>query len=663
MFWVIITSITFLAAIFWCSFFRTDLIDKVLIHKNRQLWAITIVIIIVFILLTSIKSVISSNTNDPDSIFFLYDIFSQNTGIYPHGENIWIQAFYMLVSLTGTILLSGAFIATITNSFMRRIDDSQNGRTRYSRLRNHDVIIGANEILISVIKYLIHESGAKESKNKENESSKTYITANKKNKIVIVSNKDIEEIHRQLSVLNSKIRERIIIYRSDISTEEYIGTLCLKKCRRIVVLGDCSIEESDAENLIVLKRVHEYVRKLNTDRIFQCFISYYDDNILLNYCCHDDTTDPNFRICPFNFHAQWADKIWGYGQIHRLMDPSTSTGFTPLTPISDDVDYSLHVVVLGLSTMAIELVKTVAKVAHFANFDESTQRGKTLVTIISDDRTRFNRFHVRYRMLNEIPDIDFEHLDFDINSRECMDLLTQYAASEHSRLYIAICSDNMSDNIILANNLPSDVYKYSVPTIVYQKRFLDIDDYVFRKHLHKEKKVRPFGAYDSYIDLLAPLDEACKLKSLYRRAKKNGLAVQITYDEAQSEWFSAHWDNVRQRWLAIVNSMYNMLNTSEIHLSSNVSENSILSIDQFTEILAPLLQRQYIAWNAIAGYTPGVITRSSEWMLKKVNTLYTLTELKSHENDNIDIKNRVSEIRRECVSILSWLYELDFKVY
>lgn len=677
-------ALVFGVATVWFFFWRTNQIDRILSHKNRQLVAVFSIIFIVLGLLMSIENVISEDMNKANAWSHLYGLFSQTVGAYSYNDknsNPKQQIFYIIVSLTGAVLFSGAFVATITNSMLRRIDDSEKGMARYRNLRNHDIVIGANELFPSVILYLMSPDVNKDAtrgsffKRLFYKPSKLFSSK----KILIVTNKDVSEVRAQLAKLDLYRDSKIIIYRDYIFDSKYLEDICLNRCNRVVIIGDRDVESGDTDNVATLKRIHnkvkDYYKKSERGRKeIQCFVSYYNDNMVLNFCCNPNNRDAAFHIYPFNFHSLWADNVWGYGQLYAdIKKREKGNEFKPLRPVDDGEEYSLHIVILGFSVMAVELVKTAVKVAHFSNFNKKNNKGKTLITVITNNKARVNRFNVLYGTLDKLPDIDLEFKDHDVNSKECLELLASYAETEAKKMYIAICSDNMNDNIALANNMPCAIYSHSIPVLVYQDEFQDAVECILRKHLREGNNIKVFGAYNSFVDLTATFSEASSLKYIYRqigklckdstpeqiylKLKEGERVLSIMPENAITEWFKEHFDNVRRRWLAIVNAMSNMTASAKYRIVEKNDRYPDIDIARFLETMSPVMQRQYIAWNIIAGYTPEDIAKPNDWLLRKVKTLHTLEILKSMENPGVEIRERINEIEKECMAVLFWLYE------
>lgn len=685
---IVLGVLLFGVATVWFFFWRTNQIDRILSHKNRQIFVLLFIIFIVLAVLVAIENVISGNMDTTDAWSHLYGLFSQTVGAYSNNNNNANtnqkqQIFYIIVSLTGAVLFSGAFVATITNSLLRRIDDSEKGMARYRNLRNHDIVIGANELLPSVVLYLTSTEVRKDAARKGVfgrlllKPSKLFASK----KILIVTHKDTEGVQAQLAKINLNHSGKIIIYRDNISASKYLEDICLNRCNRVVIIGDSDVENGDAENVATLKRIHNQAKKYYKEsehgrREIQCFISYYNDGMVVNFCGNRDNRDAAFHIYPFNFHALWADNVWGYGQLDANMDKwKSGNGFMPLRAVDDGGKYSLHIVILGFSVMAMELVKTAVKVAHFSNYDENDDKGKTLITVITNNKARVNRFNVRYGTLDKLPDIKLEFIDYDINSKECLDLLARFAEDEAGKMYVAICSDNMNDNIALANNMPCAVYSHSVPVLVYQDEFQDAVDCILRKHLKEGNNIKVFGAYNTMVNLKATFSDAILLKyiysqigklcesstpeEIYLKLKAGESIFTIIPGNARTEWFKEGFDNVRRRWLAIVNAMSNMIASAKYRIVTS-GESAEIDFAEFMETMSPVMQRQYIAWNILAGYTPEKVTEPNDWLLRKVRTLNTLDILKPMKEKDVKIKERIEEIEKECLTVLLWLHEYNF---
>ena len=205
---VVFLSIVFIGIvmlILWYHYRCSDELDKVIKSPQKQIWGLVGLMTIILIVFIIIQNLLSENESAEDTFFLIYGLFSQTLEAYNIDNNTTMQIFYLIISAIGAIFFSGVLISTITNGFMRRIEDLNNGKVRYKSLSNHDVIIGSNEILLSVINYLSYK--------------------NTSNKIVIVSNNDIGELAEIVESLDVKVRNRIILYKDNILNESFLDSI------------------------------------------------------------------------------------------------------------------------------------------------------------------------------------------------------------------------------------------------------------------------------------------------------------------------------------------------------------------------------------------------------------------------------------------------------
>ena len=62
-----------------------------------------------------------------------------------------------LISISGSVLLGGVLISTISNIIERRVGVVYAGRMTYRNIKNHYVLIGCNELSINMIRELYDE--------------------------------------------------------------------------------------------------------------------------------------------------------------------------------------------------------------------------------------------------------------------------------------------------------------------------------------------------------------------------------------------------------------------------------------------------------------------------------------------------------------------------
>lgn len=73
-------------------------------------------------------------------------------------ETAWPNRILVgLISISGSVLLGGVLISTISNIIERRVGVVYTGRMTYRNIKNHYVLIGFNELSINMIRELYDE--------------------------------------------------------------------------------------------------------------------------------------------------------------------------------------------------------------------------------------------------------------------------------------------------------------------------------------------------------------------------------------------------------------------------------------------------------------------------------------------------------------------------
>ena len=73
-------------------------------------------------------------------------------------ETAWPNRILVgLISISGSVLLGGVLISTISNIIERRVGVVYAGRMTYRNIKNHYVLIGFNELSINMIRELYDE--------------------------------------------------------------------------------------------------------------------------------------------------------------------------------------------------------------------------------------------------------------------------------------------------------------------------------------------------------------------------------------------------------------------------------------------------------------------------------------------------------------------------
>lgn len=515
----------FIYLIYWYKYKCIDQIDKIIKNPFRQLLALSACVLLIFGLLIITGKSLIDNSDASRAFVLLYSLFSQTTSAYNPEYGTELQLYSVLVSMIGAVFFSGVLVSTITNSIICRVNNYNEGKVHYKHLKNHDIIIGVNESVVVLVRFL---------------------AASNNGKIVLVSDKSIKEVAKRIAILGSNLLDRIIIYNDYTLDYECLGNLGLGACRRLIIAGDNPLGQNDADNITILDHIKTYVHNMRNKRsALKCYVSYQDDYHLINYCRNETSTQIN--IIPFNFYASWVSRIWGYGQLCNVL-PTRNKGeelqehpneYIPLTAFPGS-EYALQIVILGYSICAEEIVKGILLLAHFACYDEKNGYGRTRITLINNQQNMVDRFRYKYN-LQEIEDIDIQSVDMQEMSLASKELIAQYVELYGRKLYIVCCAESANDNIILANNLPKSVYGMQIPVLVKVDYYMQ-SNFPLDNKGQIVKHIKFFGMQDQYMNIDGPLNTAQAIRYIHSalRAGRNPLVHTDGCDldkKAYAEWF------------------------------------------------------------------------------------------------------------------------------
>jgi hypothetical protein len=658
---LIIFSLSFIIAALWYILRCNNQLDNLLKGKSKYQLSLLLVVVVFTIIYISLLANMIRKDHNPELILKVYSLFSQTSGVDNAPEPIHFKFFSILVSFIGSIVFSGLLISTFNNLLQRRISVVEKGLIRYKSLQKHDVIIGANELIFSVVQYLINVDQHKN---------------NEQRRIVILSNHSPQTIKTQLGFLDNKTRKRIIIYKGDINDKKELSVLKLEVCRHIVILGDNSIEWCDSGNILIIDNIIRILKdkipekKYEKTETIKCFLSYWDDSFMLKY--FQEQNFPLIHLFPFNFYEIWAGKIWGYGHLSKILAPQSTFQYDSLlqnkiTPFSSNF---VNIVLLGFNMMGMELLKTAIKVCHFANFDEINSLNKTQITIITDNKDSINLFKTRYSGYKQIPDISCSFIEISPFEEEAKQKIINLINLKNAVSTIAICSENSDRNYILATHLPMEVYEKEIPVVTEYHIF---SEYIEKMHEDKRRysNIRFFGFKNTTIDINYNLETAQfiikSLDLLYEEKSKSGInnyktvlpSYNFTLEKIETAWHQYKMDNRRQTILSYVDTLILILNSMGLQLieARNRSIDDY-HFDLLGDVFNHLRHRQMIAWNILAGYLPtDNIADSCNWKIGKINILFPLSKITKGTTRHNDV---IEECHFHQVSLLLWLFRTGY---
>lgn len=469
-----------------------------------------------------------------------------------------------IIETLGIFLLGGLLVTSMVSWVDRRKEKWMKGEIRYSKVRylgknKFAVVIGANEIVSSVIKNLLKDKDANTINHKCKETN---------NYVILQTSRNVQDVRTELaSHLSEEMLKKVIIYKALRDSKEEIKKLHIEYCTEIYVLGENSLVggEEPFHDTMNMKCVNLIANTLKESQPHN--IKKKVCNVMFEY----QTTYPIFQFSdipkdvkeyldftPFNRYESWARELVG-GE-GRLI--TNKKEYTPLdgNGIKEDSEEHVHLIIVGMSKMGIAMGIQAMLQAHYMNFskavaeqdEQKKNNTRTRITFIdtkADKEMAFfkGRFEnlfglMRHRYVDanqcnaeelialshfEDPmetsckwrhlsntgtnfiDIELEFIKGELESEGVRQYLRNISDNnvpcvKNSKLTIAICLTQTHQAIAASLYMPISIYDKVQEIWVYQQESDDIVRNLIStestdKYI-KYKKIRPFGMlYDDYM--------------------------------------------------------------------------------------------------------------------------------------------------------------------
>lgn len=528
----------------------------------------------------------------------------------------------IVFAFVGILLVTGLTLSTFTNIVQRRVNSFLNGEVRYKKFKDHFVIIGFGELSTTIIEQLIQ-------KYKGN------------CRILLMSSGDAKEIRRTINtIIEKKYEKNITIYRGRKDTIEDIESLCIPKAKEVFLIGEESELNRDASNIEALQKIVSSIKKDENKHKVKDFVKSIISSTIQKICQYESydkinhivssfkqvliiirkkierrkipvmvlfeyqTTYAAFQITdisedwknnyidfrPFNYYENWAKKLL-YTRKYKDIDTDNSINkieehYPSLdrTPITENSDQHVHLVIFSMSRMGVALGTFAAQVCHFPNF--ATKGIKTRITFITPEadteayffRGRYSRFfevapsfhndyisndpkvkgkeyteHPKYAKLEDMLDIEFEFIKGKAEQPEIRKLLSDWAIDEKQILSIAVCLKDPSKNMAIGLYLPDIIFKRKISVFVRQKSsgalLTQLRSNSKRDSYNKFSNIYPFGMQDNCYDLESEeIVKAQLFNSFYYNVYDKEFTKGDLMDVINSKWqklkISHQWSNL-----------------------------------------------------------------------------------------------------------------------
>ncbi len=513
-----------------------------------------------------------------------------------------------LFAILGVFLLNGLLISILTNWFDKRQEHWSRGEIRYAqynfRKGRYAVIIGANEIVASVIKNLLNRTTEKI--NFKCEGNNDYI--------ILQTSKEAIEVREELSShLTEDQLRRIVIYNAMRDSKAELELLFLNNATEIYVLGESTATSKDegetyhdAMNMkcvnLIAACMEEYRKKQYKSnhpdelpihrKVCKVMFEYQTTYSIFQFADLPDIVKNNIIFIPFNRYESWAQRVLVEGFFENPESHPKVIGYTPLdgNGISPDSDEYVHFIIVGMSNMGIAMGVQAILQAHYLNYKKARSR-ITFIDTEADKEMAF--FKGRYETLFELTrhkyidanqcepcqleasfgwtdpaeqenykwshlstdgknfiDIELEFIKGSVESEGVRTYLQKIAADTKSKLTIAICLMQTHRAVAASLYMPIDIYKKVQEIWVYQREASDIiSNLTNTKEADKRyKKLRPFGMlYGEYMRDRSQYLKALLANGAYELSNvtDRNMADKSTYKDLRDNWKEL---NIVKKW-------------------------------------------------------------------------------------------------------------------
>lgn len=555
----------------------------------------------------SLPVFIRERQQSPNLLWTVYCHFV-DPGSQPMATSSVGRGWAAFFAILGVFLLNGLLISILTNWFDKRREHWLRGEIRYSR-RNfkknrYAVVIGANEIVASVIKNLLNRT--EEKINFKSEGENEYIILQTKKEALVVR----EELSSYLS--EAELR-RVVIYNALRDSKSELEKLYLDYATEIYVLGESTLQDSgetyhDSLNMKCVNLIAECLeaccsrcvgKQENEEvrihrKVCKVMFEYQTTYSIFQFSDLPPKVNRYIVFIPFNRYESWAQRVMVEGVFYDEGKVADPIRYTPLdgAGISSGSDEYVHFVVVGMSKMGIAMGIQALLQAHYLNADKVRSR-ITFIDTHADKEMAFfkgryeNLFELtrhKYMDANECPasefdgqrgwtdpaaqegyqwkhlsrdgknfiDVELEFVKGEIESDGVRTYLRKLAENRKSKLTLAICLTQTHQAVAASLYLPLEIYKKVQEIWVYQREAGDIVTNLIKTEEKNKRyeKLRPFGMlHGQYMR-----DRSLYLKALLangayqlKGVRRMDMAKKDSYKELRKAWKSliiAHkWSN------------------------------------------------------------------------------------------------------------------------
>ncbi len=401
--------------------------DRILISEKLIKKVLCLVIMTPFIVLCIANfcsvggdDIFSENNEFTFNTFWRVFFHFTDPGNQPSASSRGGAIIAALSAILGIFLLNGLLVSAIIGGLDRRKERWQNGEIRYKKrhLGRFAIVIGANEIVSTVIKRLLYVP-AHGNVNNKCEHNNDYV--------ILQTNRDPQNVRAELaSRLTDDEMEKVIIYRGLRDSKEELKALYPMHSTEIYVLGESTLSDGgqpvdggesfhDSLNMrcvnILAGIMTEDSDIISRPRL-RCNVlfEYQTTYSVFQFSDVSEDIKKALEFVPFNRYDSWARQVMvnnrafgGHDNKAIFYRPLDGDGIK-----SVDSDDHVHFVIVGMSKMGVAMGVQALLQSHYVNYagaknscDKRCRR--TRITFIDTNADKeMDFFKGRYENLFEL---------------------------------------------------------------------------------------------------------------------------------------------------------------------------------------------------------------------------------------------------------------------
>ena len=370
---------------------------------------------------------------------------------YYEGEGTGLNWLLLLISIVGSLVMTGMLVTTFSNILQQRKENACKGEVYYKRIpQGHVVIIGYGWLVQPLLKRCLDEEGVPA--------------------VIILTAQPVEAVTRDIrSKLSPEQEKKVFVYSGDMHSGEHLDHLMFNQAKEVYILGEKEKAGRDAANLECARLICDKCEAVKTPLTVHVRLDRPTAYSTVKRLSFPSSYYQNKQgrtviyLRPFNYYENSARAVWGYRPEKEIeKDQGAPRWEWPL--LKEDDSRHVHLMIAGFGKMGKAMLLEAIRLCHFPNFNEKTGANKTHITVVDSAMDRLlPEFKAQYHELDKLSDIELDFRSVCLEDAGLRDEMVRLAQDSHVWLGVVICFSDPDRSLSAGINLPSPLY-YSVDT-------------------------------------------------------------------------------------------------------------------------------------------------------------------------------------------------------